>query len=313
MEALTAQVARLLAWLNAMNPDAVCPGGWPWAVSLLGVAVGLLPAAGAGAVALWRRRRGSRYGLGGTTLLVLTGVFTAGLAPLALFRATGSVFAAAAADDPVTGLTARQLRNLDTAVCLVGPQSRYLGAGRVVDAFGGTGPVRAGLAVLALVGMPVVAALFTGVSARLANRRGPRWPVRLFWLPLLAVAVLTGDVPPGSAGHLWFGAAAGAFLGMPLVAMVGPPDWAVVQRSTATGRLAELRRSGAGGPAGRPASATGQGRAGQGSAGQGSAGQGGAGWACCRWPVRPRRRCGGAGSGRSTAGSGPPGWSGSAC
>ena len=51
--------------------------------------------------------------------------------------------------------------------------------------------MRAGLAVLALVGMPVIAALFTGSSARLATRRGPRWPVRLFWLPLLAVAVLT--------------------------------------------------------------------------------------------------------------------------
>ena len=78
MEALTALVARLLAWLHGLNPDAVCPGGWPWAVSLLGVGVGLLPAAGAGAVALWRRRRGSRYGPGGTTLLVLTGLLAAG-------------------------------------------------------------------------------------------------------------------------------------------------------------------------------------------------------------------------------------------
>ena len=244
MEALTALVARLLGWLRGLNPDAVCPGGWPWAVSVLGVAVGLLPVAGAVAVALWRRRRGSRYGPGGTAWLVLAGLLSAGIAPLALFRATGRVFAAAAADDPVAGLTARQLRSLDTAVCLVGPQSRYLGAGRVVDAFGASGPLRSGLVVLALVGMPVVAALFVGVAARLANRRGPRWPVRLFWLPLLAVALLTGDVPPGSAGHLWFGVAAGAFLGIPLVAAVGPPDWAVVRRAEAGGRPAELRRGG---------------------------------------------------------------------
>ena len=41
VEALTALVARLLGRLHGLNADAVCPGGWPWAVSLLGVAVGL--------------------------------------------------------------------------------------------------------------------------------------------------------------------------------------------------------------------------------------------------------------------------------
>ena len=47
MEALTALVAALLGRLHGVTADAVCPGGWPWAVSLLGVAVGLVPAAGA--------------------------------------------------------------------------------------------------------------------------------------------------------------------------------------------------------------------------------------------------------------------------
>ena len=118
MEAFTALVARLLGWVHALNPDAVCPGGWPWAVSMLGVGVGLVPAVGAAAVALWRRRRGSRYGPGGTTLIVVTALLTAGWAPLVLFRATGRVFAAAAGNGPVAGLTARQLRSLDTTVCL---------------------------------------------------------------------------------------------------------------------------------------------------------------------------------------------------
>ncbi len=247
MEALTALVAQLLGRLHGLTADAVCPGGWPWAVSLLGVGVGLLPAAGAAAVALWRRRNGSRYGPGAVVLLVAAGVWAVG-APLAVFRATGRVFAAAAADDGVVGLTARQLRSMDTAVCLVGPQSRYLGRGPVAEAFGAAGVVRPGLAVLALVGMPLVAVLFTAVSARLAVRRGPRWPARLLWLPLLAVPLLTSDVPAGSAAHLWFGAAAGAFLGMPLVAAVGPPDQAAVAGSAGAARLAELRRTGAGRP-----------------------------------------------------------------
>ena len=48
------------------------------------------------------------------------------------------------------------------------------------------------------------------------RRRGSRCaagragPPAFFWLPVLAVAVLTTDVPAGSAAHLWLGASAGA-------------------------------------------------------------------------------------------------------
>ena len=97
MEALTALVARLLARLHGLTADAVCPGGWPWAVSLLGVGVGLLPAAGAAAVALWRRRIGSRYGPGRSRRCSSAiGAAHCGVLPLLVFRATGRVFAAAA-------------------------------------------------------------------------------------------------------------------------------------------------------------------------------------------------------------------------
>lgn len=231
MDALTALVATLLARLHGLTVDAVCPGGWPWAVSLLGVVVGLLPAAGAAAVALWRRRIGSRYGPAESAVLAGTGLLTCGVLPLLVFLATGRVFAAAAGTGPVPGLTARQLRGLDSTVCVVGAQSSYLGRGTVAAAFTAAGPVRSGLALLALVGLPAVAALFTSASARLALRRGPRWPARFFWLPVLAVAALTTTVPAGSAAHLWLGAAAGAFLGMPAVLSLGTPSWAVVHRS----------------------------------------------------------------------------------
>ena len=233
MDALTALVAALLGRLHGVTADAVCPGGWPWAVSLLGVAVGLVPAAGAAAVALWRRRIGSRYGPAESVVLAGTGLLACGVVPLLVFQATGSVFAAAAGSGRVPGLTARQLRDLDSAVCVVGAQSTYLGRGSVAAVFTADAPVRAGIAALALVGMPVVVALFTAASARLALRRGPGWPSRFFWVPVLGVAVLTAEVPAGSAAHLWLGAAAGAFLGMPAVLALGAPDRAVVQRSLA--------------------------------------------------------------------------------
>ena len=257
MDALTALVATLLARLHGLTADAVCPGGWPWAVSLLGVAVGLLPAAGAAAVALWRRRIGSRYGPAESAVLAGTGLLACGVLPLLVFLATGRVFAAAAGSGPVPGLTARQLRDLDSTVCVVGAQSSYLGRGSVAAAFTAAGPVRSGLALLALVGLPAVAALFTAASARLALRRGPRWPARFFWLPMLAVAALTTKVPAGSAAHLWLGAAAGAFLGMPAVLSLGTPSWAVVHRSLAAATGERTRgpartEAGAGSRRGRP-------------------------------------------------------------
>ena len=244
MEALTALVAALLGRLHGVTADAVCPGGWPWAVSLLGVAVGLVPAAGAAAVALWRRRIGSRYGPAESVVLAGRGCWPAGSCRCWCSWPRAGCSPAAAGSGRVPGLTARQLRDLDSAVCLVGAQSSYLGRGSVAAAFTAAGPVRAGLAVLALAGLPAVVALFTAASARLALRRGPRWPARFFWLPVLAVAVLTTDVPAGSAAHLWLGASAGALLGMPAVLALGAPGWAVVHRSLAA-RPAGARRRGA--------------------------------------------------------------------
>jgi eukaryotic-like serine/threonine-protein kinase len=254
VEALTALFAQLLGRLYGLTAPGVCPGGWPWAVSLLGVGVGLLPALGAAGIALWRRRIGSRYGPGASVVLAGTGLVTAGLVPLVVFLTTGKVFSAAVGAGRVAGLTARQQRSLDTAVCVAGPQSRYLGAGSVVEALQADEPVRTGLAALVLVALPLVAALFTLGSARLATRRGPHWPVRWFWLPVLGVAVATGGMPAGSAGHLWLGVVAGAFLGMPLVLVVGAPNWAVVQRSVVP-RSGSRSGSRPGSPSGSPSAA----------------------------------------------------------
>ena len=240
MDGLTALFAGLLATLRDLVATDVCPGGWPWAVSALGVGVGLLPAGGAVLVALLRRRIGSRYDVGPAIVLVALGLISAGLLPLLAFTATGQVFSVVAAGgDP--GLSAGDRDDLASASCVVGPQAEYLGGYPVGSAFDPDAPLRFGLALVLLAGLPLVAAMCVAAQARLALRRGPRWPGTAFWLPLLAVAVLTPGTPAGSSGQLWIGVTAGAFLGIVVVLMVGVPSREVVRRSLA-GRPRPERR-----------------------------------------------------------------------
>jgi eukaryotic-like serine/threonine-protein kinase len=233
VQGVTALLAGLMDALRRLLATDVCPGSWPWAVTALGIGVGLLPAVGAVIVALLRKRIGSRYGAVESVVLAATGIVTAGLLPLLVFTAAGRVFSAAAAGSAVAGLSRAGVRELRTDACFViGTQAEYLGLGTVADAFGG-GTLRLALALFLLVLAPVVTTLFVLVHARLALRRGPRWPSKFFWLPIAAVALLTAGVPAGTAGHLWLGAGVGAFLGIFVVLIAGTPSHAVVHRSLA--------------------------------------------------------------------------------
>jgi ATP-dependent protease ClpP protease subunit len=240
VDALTALVAGLVASLRTALAADVCPGGWPWAVTALGVGVGLLPTAGAVLVAVLRRRIGSRYGAGESVLMALAGLVGAGLLPLAVFNATGNVFRAVATRGEAAGLTAAQVEDLGTTVCFT-PQSAYLGGYTVSAAFDPADPVRFGLAVVLLLGFPLVAALCVAAQARLALRRGPSWPAKFFWMPLVAIALLTARTPAGSSGHLWIGVATGAFLGIAVVLVIGAPPREVVRRSLAAPAPAQRR------------------------------------------------------------------------
>lgn len=233
MDGLTALFAQLIAGLRALVPPDICPGGWPWAVSVLGVAVGLLPTAGVVAVAVMRKRIGSRYGIGESTVLAGSGLLTAGLLPLLAFTATGQVFRLAAAGSGVGGLTTAELRDLGSAVCIAGPQSSYLGGYSVAEAFDVSTPIEFGLAVVLLAGFPLVASMFVAAQARLALRRGPSWPSKFFWLPVLALVVFTAGTPAGTSGHLWLGFTVGAFLGIFVALVAGVPSREVVRRSLA--------------------------------------------------------------------------------
>jgi len=231
VDGLTALLARLVVSLRAALSLDVCPGDWSWAVSALGVFVGLLPTVGLVAVAMLRRRIGSRYGAGESAVFIGLGLVAAGLLPLLAFTATGRIFTLAAVGDDVPGLTGRQVRSLSGETCLGVSQADYLGGYPVADAFQLDEPLRLGLASVLLVLFPLFATLTVAIQARLALRRGPRWPGRFFWLPTLALALLTADVAAGSSGHLWVGMTGGGFLGMAVLVLVGAPSRETIRRS----------------------------------------------------------------------------------
>ena len=127
------------------------------------------------------------------------------------------------------GLARTGLRT-DACFAVVGSQADYLGRGTVASTLSGASPLRLGVGLVGLGLVPVIVATFTYVQARIALRRGPRWPATFFWLPTLAIAVLTMTAPALTVVHLWLGVAFGALLGMALPMLIGPPSWATIGR-----------------------------------------------------------------------------------
>lgn len=218
METVTALVVELLGTLRSSIGPAVCPGGWAWAVTALGVGVGLLPAVGALLVSLLRRGVGSHAG---PLAAVVLGVISAGVLPYQVITATGRVFTLAA-DGSNPGFTAQEFADLRQSVCL-GRQANYLGRGPVADLIDWDSPVLLGIALVVLVPAPLLVALATAGQARRALRRGPRWPAKYFWIPILVLPFLTTETPVGTAVHLWLGMVAGALLGLLAVLVLAPP------------------------------------------------------------------------------------------
>ncbi|MEJ8280824.1 protein kinase domain-containing protein [Pseudonocardia spirodelae] len=276
MDALVALVAGLLSGIRGLGVPDVCPGGWAWSVTALGVLTGLLPTAGAATVVVLRRRIGSGsssgYGSAESVLIAGLGVLSAGLLPLAVFVGAGGVFSRATAGDPVVpGLSATATSSIRVTTCeIVGTQSSYLGRGSVAGAVGGD-VVTSATAVALLGVVPLLATVLVAVQARTALRRGPRWPAKFFWVPLFSLIVLTAAVPAGTAEHLWVGVLAASLVGVVVVPMVPAPSRATVEqvRAARDAPREQPRAALRGGPA-----ATGSSRSGRG-AGTGIAGQSG--------------------------------------
>ncbi len=211
MDALVLLVGAVLSRLHAAVGVNVCPGGWAWATTAFGMLVGLVPTAGAVTVAVLRRGRP----LGGSTVTAIA-LLSCGLLPWLAFQATGQVFASGA------GLGRPALRSLAAENCLGVTQRSYLGTVPVSDALG-DGPATSALFAAPLVLFPVGVAVFVWMQGRLALRRGPRWPSRFFWLPILVLAPLTASMPAGATAQLWTGMLAGSIAGVVAVLMVPPP------------------------------------------------------------------------------------------
>ncbi len=224
MDPLPTLVASLLSWLHGLDGPDVCPGGWAWSTTALGVLVGLVPTAGVVTVAVIRRKHGARYTMRTAAAVVGVAVVSAGLVPFAVFGATGTVFERVAAGSPVPGLSSAEIADLNSPSCLLESQAGYLGGVTTADAFDPVSPLWFAFALFVLVPLPVLTALFVMAQARTALRRGSRWPSRFFWLPVLVVAFATGPMPAGSTGQLWIGVALGSFLGMFVVPFIGAPS-----------------------------------------------------------------------------------------
>jgi hypothetical protein len=170
-------------------------------------------------VARLRRRHGASYPRSGATV-PLIGLVGCGLLPWLAFSATGWVFRAARSGR--VGFTPADLASLAQPSCLGVSQRAYLGSVPVADALGG-GPLRAALFAVPLVGFPLAVAFVVWLQARAALRRGPRWPCRFHWLPVMVVALLTGPMPAGATAQLWLGMLVGTTVGLFVVLLVPVP------------------------------------------------------------------------------------------
>ncbi|MGH3431378.1 MAG: serine/threonine protein kinase, partial [Thermocrispum sp.] len=227
----------LLSFAKKLFGPGICPGEWVWASMTAGALIALLPIIAAVTVAVIRKGTGNTYNpvtigvfaaIGGVLVLVL---------PWMLMMGVSEVYRAAyAGGGPSrTGLSVNELSSLGTQACeFIGNQKSYLGKGlNVFDMLfypkGNT--LSYGFYLGALVGLPALSAVFIMLQARLALRRGPKWPARLFWMPFAGLVLLTVAVSANTAMHLWMGFLPISVLGLVPVALVGPPSWQAIRRA----------------------------------------------------------------------------------
>jgi predicted Ser/Thr protein kinase len=233
VDAVLDMAASLLSFAHRIFGPGICPGDWVWATSTAGALIGLLPTLGAILIAVVRKFTGSRYNAATITAFAAIGGVFAFLLPWLLFNGVGSVYVRVFAKETVP-LSKAELATFGTGSCWVDNQAEYLG-GRanayevLFHPFEST-PMYL-LRLLMLVIVPGLCLLFVLMQGRLALRRGPKWPGRLLWGPFLLMSLLTLPVEANTAAHLWAGFLPMVVLGLIPVLVIGPPSWAVVERS----------------------------------------------------------------------------------
>ncbi|SNR32874.1 Serine/threonine protein kinase [Haloechinothrix alba] len=234
MDVFAELAGSLLSWAYQVFSPGVCPGDWVYATSTAGALIGLFPVLAAFVIAVIRRFTANRYNavtlgvFGGISVLCV--LVVPWMLLIAISDTYRTVFAGGSA-----ALDETQVANLNTTYCgFIGDQSTYLGGGRTVYE---TVLPQAGEGLMyvvhlgGVVGLPLLILLVVMLHARLAFRRGPAWPARLFWVPFLALVVFTAGISANTAMHAWIGLLVVSVLGLAPVSMVGPPSRKAVRRS----------------------------------------------------------------------------------
>jgi predicted Ser/Thr protein kinase len=225
----------MLSWLH-QYPINLCPGAWPWTVTLAGALLGLSPVLGAVLLALVRKGTGNNYsGPAMVTFGVFGGVFGFGI-PWLGATFVSNVLHEAVVSGSSNGLSNADLRDLAQPVCVLdrfGTQGNYLGRGHTVfEAMmrSSDGTFAFIIYLVTLVGVPVLCLLLVMMQQRIALRRGPHWPGRLMWLAFVAFAVATIPLEANLMAHLWLGFLVASAVGLLVVAVFGSPSWSVINR-----------------------------------------------------------------------------------
>ncbi|HVX46391.1 MAG TPA: serine/threonine-protein kinase [Mycobacteriales bacterium] len=235
------EVERLIGSIaDALRRALTLPGcrhDWLWTVCAVGALIALSPIVGAMLVALIRKGTGNRYTVATGSTFAVVGLLFAFAVPWVAFKASGNVFAALANGQTVDGVRASTAASLAEKSCLIKDQRQYLGDPQTVaDLLRGHGSSDHPLLFALVIGLPIAAALCVLFEARIAVRRGPRWPLLFLLIPFLVMAVLTGPMPARVIAQLWLGFVPAAFVGVLAVLIIGRPRWSVINRSGADRR-----------------------------------------------------------------------------
>ncbi|HYS35430.1 MAG TPA: protein kinase [Pseudonocardiaceae bacterium] len=235
MGGLAQVIGSMLSWLH-QYPINLCPGAWSWTITLAGALLALSPIVGALLVALVRKGTGNLYDTPVMIVFGSIGVLFGFLAPWLATTLVSNVVNTAATTGTAPGLTQADVLGLGQRTCVLpqfGTQGSYLGRGNTVyealmrPSGGGFGTA---VYLVTLVGVPVLCLLTVMLQQRIALRRGPRWPGRLMWLPVLAFMVATVPLEANLMSHFWFGFLMASLAGLPVVALLGSPSRSVLNR-----------------------------------------------------------------------------------
>ena len=223
-------IGSLLSWIHQSTPN-ICPGAWPWTVSVTGALLAVSPVIGAIAVALVRKATGNNYGAGMLAALGGLGLFFGFVVPWMFAELVFQAINTARMGGG--GVALSGLSNNMCVFSAFGTQGQYLTGGQIgfqalTSTTGHTVEFVIYLAVLG--GVPLLCLLAVIMQQRIALRRGPRWPGRLMWLPFLACILFTLLFPANLMAQLWLGFLPASLLGIVVVMIFGQPSWSVIQR-----------------------------------------------------------------------------------